>query len=75
MINRCPGQDARNIKAEFLNCPCCGYEVEIFSDELKRSCPGCRKIIYREKLPSCTDWCQSVRECIGAVIDSTQLVR
>ena len=65
MIERCPGQDSRNIQAEVLGCPRCGYKVEIFSDETKRNCPRCKKIIYREKLPSCLDWCSSARECIG----------
>ncbi len=68
MINRCPGQDGREIRAEFLRCPCCGYKVEIFSDEIRRNCPKCGQIIYRQKLPSCADWCRSGRECLGGRI-------
>ncbi|MCX5711439.1 MAG: phosphohydrolase [Candidatus Omnitrophica bacterium] len=62
--DKCPGQDERNIKPGNLKCPNCGYAVEIFSDELKRRCPKCKKLVYQEKLPTCTDWCKSAQECI-----------
>lgn len=62
---KCPGQDDRNIKAEVINCPDCGYKVEIFSDEVKIKCPKCKSLVCRERLPSCVDWCKFARECIG----------
>lgn len=65
MISRCPGQDDRNVRAELVRCPGCGYEVEIFSDETKTACPGCERAVFRARLPSCVDWCASARECIG----------
>ncbi len=65
MINKCPGQDTRNIKAEIIDCPNCNYQVEIFSDEIKAKCPKCKNLICPERLPSCLDWCKSARECIG----------
>ena len=65
MIFKCPGQDDRNIKAETIRCPDCGYKVEIFSDETKVSCPKCRSLVCRVRLPSCVDWCKHARECIG----------
>jgi uncharacterized paraquat-inducible protein A len=65
VINKCPGQDDRNIKAEIIICPDCGYRVEIFSDEVKVSCPRCKSLVCRERLPSCVDWCKYARECIG----------
>lgn len=65
MISKCPGQDDRNIRVERLKCPDCGYEVEIFSDEIKVSCPKCKGLVCRERLPSCVDWCKAARECIG----------
>ena len=65
MIQKCPGQDSRNIKSESLICDICGYEIEIFSDELKVRCPGCKNSMCRKMLPSCIDWCKSARECIG----------
>ncbi len=65
MIFKCPGQDKRKIKPELIKCSSCGYEVEIFSDELNRICPGCRKKVSRQRLPSCVNWCKSAKECIG----------
>lgn len=62
---KCPGQDMRNLRVEVYKCPNCGAEVEIFSDELKVRCHRCRKLVYKEKLPSCIDWCASARQCLG----------
>jgi len=62
---KCPGQDGRNIKAEELQCSECGYKVEIFSDEVKVSCPQCHSLVCRQRLPSCVDWCKFARECVG----------
>ncbi len=61
----CPGQDRRNLKVELIVCPKCGYQVEMFSDEVKVLCPKCREQVCRERLPSCVDWCKHARECIG----------
>jgi len=65
MINKCPGQDDRNVKPENITCAQCGYVTEIFSDEIKVKCPKCRNLICRQRLPSCVDWCKAARECIG----------
>ena len=65
MISKCPGQDKRNLKVEVTTCSCCGYKVEIFSDETKIICPNCKSCVYKERLPSCIDWCKAARECIG----------
>lgn len=65
MISKCPGQDKRNIRVDSLVCHSCGYNMEIFSDELKAACPRCRNISYRERLPSCLDWCKSAQLCVG----------
>ena len=65
MIAKCPGQDDRNIKTETIKCPDCGYNVEIFSDEIKVRCPKCKGLVCRVRLPSCVDWCKSARQCIG----------
>jgi ribosomal protein S27E len=62
---KCPGQDGRNIKAEIINCPDCGYKAEIFSDEVKVICPKCAGLICRDRLPSCIDWCKHAKECTG----------
>ena len=65
MINRCPGQDKRNIHAELMRCPSCGYRVEMFSDEVKVKCPSCKALVCRERMPACVDWCRYARECVG----------
>ena len=65
MINKCPGQDERNIKAEPIKCASCGYLAEIFSDEARVRCPGCKGFIFKDRLPSCVDWCKGAGECIG----------
>ena len=65
MFDRCPGQDKRNLKIEKIKCASCGYEAEMFSDELKVHCPKCKNDIFRRRLPSCVDWCKYARECLG----------
>jgi hypothetical protein len=65
MSYKCPGTDSRNLKIDTITCPACGYQVEVFSDELRNICPRCKATVMREKIPSCIDWCGSARECLG----------
>lgn len=65
MFHKCPGQDDRNLKVEIITCAHCEYQVEIFSDEVKISCPRCKELVCRRRLPSCIDWCRYAKECIG----------
>lgn len=65
MTVKCPGQDFRWLTVETHKCPNCGTEEEIFSNEMKVKCRKCGDWIYKEKLPSCIDWCSAARECIG----------
>jgi len=65
MLDRCPGRDKRNLKIEKIKCASCGYEAEMFSDELKVRCPECKNDIFRRRQPSCVDWCKYARECLG----------
>jgi len=65
MTSKCPGQDFRNLRVSLHICPNCGYEVEIFSNEIKVKCLKCGEMVYREKIPSCIGWCASARECLG----------
>lgn len=67
MNPKCPGQDKRNIEARNIICQHCGYSIEIFSDEFKISCPGCKKTVYQQVMPSCIEWCKSAAECVGEV--------
>lgn len=43
---RCPGYIGKEVKIELHKCPQCGYEVEIFTDEVKRKCPKCGTEVY-----------------------------
>ncbi|MBI2328995.1 MAG: hemerythrin domain-containing protein [Chloroflexi bacterium] len=62
----CPGtRTIREPRPEYINCPDCGKEVEIWTDELKATCPGCGNQVLRVQQASCIDWCPHARECIG----------
>ncbi|MBN2533852.1 MAG: hypothetical protein JXB88_13235 [Spirochaetales bacterium] len=63
MKEKCPGSN-RIISSELITCPYCNTEVELFSDEIQRLCPGCRKIIFHEALPGCISWCSHAKECM-----------
>ena len=65
MYSKCPGQDMRKLRVAIFLCPKCGHEVEIFSDELSAKCQKCGERVYRERLPSCIEWCTKARECLG----------
>lgn len=62
----CPGsRGIREPKPEFINCPDCDREVEIWTDELKATCPGCGNTVFRAQQASCIDWCPQAKECVG----------
>ncbi|MEW6009443.1 MAG: phosphohydrolase [Candidatus Omnitrophota bacterium] len=63
-MDRCPGKD-KNLHIKIIRCPYCKYAIEFFSDEIKRICPGCKKEVIQEKLPSCIDWCKYAKVCLG----------
>lgn len=65
MESRCPGQDGRGLSAGITRCSECGYGVEMFSDETRRKCPGCKAVVYRRQMPSCIDWCRYAEKCVG----------
>jgi len=66
MIFKCPGaRGFRQPEPENIRCMFCGKEVEIWSDETKVLCPGCKKFILRDQKPSCIEWCSHAKECIG----------
>lgn len=64
MFGKCPGRESKNLKAETIRCGC-GYDIEIFSDEMKRKCPRCGTVVFRTARPSCAKWCKSAAECLG----------
>jgi len=46
--------------------------VEFFTDEPKRRC-RCGRVLLREALPRCADWCPAAAECLGEAIDIREL--
>ncbi|MBI2909387.1 MAG: hemerythrin domain-containing protein [Chloroflexi bacterium] len=66
MSKSCPGSRAvREPTPEYINCPNCGEEVEIWTHELSRACSKCGTRVFREQRPSCIDWCPYAEQCIG----------
>ncbi len=62
----CPGsRSIRQPTPEYLKCPECGAEVEIWTDELKATCSACGGKVYRAQQASCIDWCPYAKECVG----------
>ncbi len=63
----CPGARLfREVRPETVQCPHCGGEVEIWSDELVARCLQCGRQVGKERGASCIDWCAHAAECIGA---------
>ncbi|HEX74736.1 MAG TPA: phosphohydrolase [Dehalococcoidia bacterium] len=65
MSSLCPDPDQKNLRVGLYKCPGCGAEVQIFSDETVVRCYECGKMIDRNKIPSCIEWCASARQCLG----------
>ncbi len=62
----CPGsRTIREPIPEFIDCPDCGREVEIWTDELKATCSACGGKVLRAQQASCIDWCPHAKECVG----------
>ncbi len=62
----CPGaQKFRKPEPEFVKCPFCKGEVEIWTDEVKATCPGCGESVMKQAGASCLDWCRYAKECVG----------
>lgn len=63
---KCPGAGlTRQPEPEAFNCPSCGYEVEIWTDEFSRPCRKCGTIVTKSEGLSCVQWCRHAQECIG----------
>ncbi|MFA5364519.1 MAG: phosphohydrolase [Candidatus Bathyarchaeia archaeon] len=67
----CPGiKNFIRPKLEFIVCPNCASNVEIWSDEDTAVCDICGKEVHRlEKNASCLDWCEFADKC-RAIIES-----
>jgi len=63
---KCPGsQRFSQPQPEIINCPFCGTEMEIWTDEAKAKCPECKKVLTRKGGASCLEWCKYAKECVG----------
>ncbi len=66
MEMKCPGAKAfRQPTPEFLPCPNCHNEVEIWTDEAEAKCDRCGTMVSREMLQGCIDTCATAKECLG----------
>ncbi|MBN2551354.1 MAG: hypothetical protein JXB06_01235 [Spirochaetales bacterium] len=62
----CPGAKfLRQPKPEIFECPSCGEEVEIWSDEVRGVCSNCGRAVFREGTMSCLEWCKFAKDCVG----------
>ncbi|NQU75445.1 MAG: hypothetical protein HQ546_03900 [Planctomycetes bacterium] len=64
---------SRNLDSVVVPCPDCGRIVEFFTDEPKRTC-RCGKVLLRESLPRCADWCPAAIQCLGQAVDVRELL-
>lgn len=65
MVSQCPGaSNIRMPRLEVRECPVCGEEIEIFTNDATAKCVKCGKVIYNDML-SCVEWCEYARECLG----------
>jgi hypothetical protein len=66
MIKGCPGAiTLKDARPAYIECPHCGYEMEMWSDEPFARCPGCHLWVSKERGASCIDWCKAAAQCIG----------
>ncbi len=66
MWSECPGaKQFKQPTPEFIPCPVCHAEVEIWTDEIEVKCGSCGTVVSRERLQGCIDHCEMARECLG----------
>ncbi|GBE55132.1 MAG TPA: hypothetical protein ENH28_03525 [Euryarchaeota archaeon] len=62
----CPGStEIKRPKPEYVICPKCKSEVEIWSDEAEAKCEECGTIVKKTRDNLCINWCKYAEECIG----------
>lgn len=63
MKRTCPGLDSQlRPTPEYISCPNCGGDVEMWTDETEAECIGCGIEVSRD-LQSCPDWCEYAEKC------------
>jgi len=65
-MRRCSGNNSEEWSFEAIfekACPNRGMMVEFFKDEIRRTCPACRKNVFNDrKDQGCGQWCSSSSE-------------
>jgi hypothetical protein len=62
----CPGAKVlRQPQPEMFDCPSCGEEVEIWTDEIRGVCHNCGRTVFRDGYMSCLEWCKYGQDCVG----------
>lgn len=63
MVNHCPGsKKLRTPEISVRQCPGCGGDVELFSDETHAHCERCGMIVHGA-WRHCTEWCKFADLC------------
>jgi DNA-directed RNA polymerase subunit RPC12/RpoP len=63
MSQTCPGLNSLlRPKPEFIKCPRCGGDIEIWTDETEAECPDCKLKVSR-KTQSCLEYCEYADTC------------
>lgn len=66
MIFNCPGSSKfKQPEPQNVDCPVCGNEVEIWTDEASAICRNCKTRVARGKAQSCLEWCAYAKICTG----------
>lgn len=66
LSSSCPGTKIfKNPLPEAIECSGCGEELEIWTDEFKVRCKKCGATTYKQRGPSCIDWCKYAESCVG----------
>ena len=70
-MSKCPGAKAfTQPTPEFVPCPSCHAEVEIWTDEAETKCDKCGNTVSRAMLQGCVDYCETAKECLGDALYS-----
>jgi len=69
MLRSCPGaRTIKELRPEYIRCPHCAAEVEVWSDEFRARCTHCDAWVYRKQGVPCLDWCSEAERCVGTSV-------
>lgn len=67
MLSGCPGaQLIKEARPDYVRCPHCKNEIEMWTDEYRVRCTVCQAWVYRDQGTTCLDWCKQAEQCVGA---------